>query len=312
MGTGLMVLSKFHILESQTLSFSNQFWAECCGVNRGAMWARVEAPGQKDPVDVFTCHLTPSMRECLLEGAPEFVLAAADSVRLGQFTEMKAFVEGRRGSSSAACVVGGDFNANILHTKAGIEKGRAIDEIHASMVKELGLEDLGWLVTFGYVPKDQILTNPNHLEGKQVTEDLVFIDPATTVASNFVSIPLLSNKACRKMGFTHLSDHLALGVEVSQKDVEERGRSKSPAVKMATRCKSPTAVRSRSRARTPTKKTNPFRALGRKIEVYWPEDKQKYKGTVSSTFDARGRVLINYDDGDEETVDLNVEQWNFL
>jgi len=167
MGTGLMILSKHPIVDFETLSFKNQYFAESFGVNRGALWARVKPPNSP-PIDVFTLHTTASVREALLKGAPEFVLAAGDTARLGQFREIREFVEERRESKTSACVVAGDFNANIKWTKGKPDRGYAIDAVEETMVKGLGFEDCGWEVSYGYSPMDKILTNPNHPEGTAV------------------------------------------------------------------------------------------------------------------------------------------------
>jgi hypothetical protein len=91
------------------------------------------------------------------------------------------------------------------------------------------------------VPKDKVLTNPNHPDWCQVTEDLVFVDPATTSILEFDNVPLLASKAGRKAGYTHLSDHQGLGITVEP--VRKR-KGKASA----------SSPRSRSRSRGPRKK----------------------------------------------------------
>jgi endonuclease/exonuclease/phosphatase family metal-dependent hydrolase len=216
LGTGLMIVSKHKILESTTLSFEAQYMAEYFGVNRGAMHARILVEGEEEAMDLFTLHTTASVREALLKGAPEFLLAAADTTRLKQFEEMKSFVETKREEGSA-CVVAGDFNANVKLTGGKMDRGNAIDAVLESMVKGLGFKDLGWKVTYGYVPNDKVLTNANHPEGTEVTEDLIFIDPKTTAASKFESVLLLADEKGKERGYTHLSDHIALAVVVEGK-----------------------------------------------------------------------------------------------
>jgi hypothetical protein len=105
-------------------------------------------PDQEEPLDVFTCHLSPSMREALMKDWPEALLAMGDRTRAGQFAEMKSFVERQRSSSTSMCVVGGDFNANIKHLEGGgVEEGIAYPAVKKAMVDGLGFEDAGWRVT---------------------------------------------------------------------------------------------------------------------------------------------------------------------
>jgi hypothetical protein len=46
--------------------------------------------------------------------------------------------------------------------------------------------------------------------------------------------------------------------------------------------------------------------VGTKLSVYWPKDDQYYPGTVTS-INRRGFFKVTYDDGQEETLDLNKE-----
>lgn len=52
----------------------------------------------------------------------------------------------------------------------------------------------------------------------------------------------------------------------------------------------------------------PVPLIGDHIEVFWPHDDQYYRGVVSATTSA-GEHIINYDDGDVETLTLANETW---
>lgn len=47
---------------------------------------------------------------------------------------------------------------------------------------------------------------------------------------------------------------------------------------------------------------------GDKVSVYWPLDEQRYTGTNESVLED-GSVIVQYDDGDIETLDLSREDW---
>ncbi|XP_021776134.1 uncharacterized protein LOC110739961 isoform X1 [Chenopodium quinoa] len=52
--------------------------------------------------------------------------------------------------------------------------------------------------------------------------------------------------------------------------------------------------------------------VGCRIKVWWPLDRSYYEGTISS-FDAfTKKHKVEYDDGDEEVLNLRTEQWEFL
>mmetsp|Transcript_23823 Transcript_23823/g.49567 ORF Transcript_23823/g.49567 Transcript_23823/m.49567 type:complete len:404 (+) Transcript_23823:185-1396(+) len=220
MGTGLMILSKHPILKSETLSFKNQFVAEQFGVNRGMMYAQVSLNGgagdELNLVDLFTVHTTASMGEALLKGGPSFLIDKAEYARKMQFSEIGNWIRRQRTSPNVPLCIAGDFNANIKHKPTGGIKdaGKAVDIITTTMVKGLGFKDLGWKVTYGYIPADKVLTNPGHAHDNQVTEDLIFIDNSNCSAENFRGVPWLATAEQREQGFTHLSDHHGLAVDL--------------------------------------------------------------------------------------------------
>ena len=76
MNTGLLILSRYPIHESEVLVFSHQFIGEQFAVNRGAMYAKIVRPGYS-PLHFFTAHVSPSMRK-LLQGYPEPLLNTVD------------------------------------------------------------------------------------------------------------------------------------------------------------------------------------------------------------------------------------------
>ncbi|KAK9690495.1 hypothetical protein RND81_09G131900 [Saponaria officinalis] len=52
--------------------------------------------------------------------------------------------------------------------------------------------------------------------------------------------------------------------------------------------------------------------VGSRIKVWWPLDRRYYEGTITS-YDASVRKhRVDYDDGDEEILNLRKEQWEFL
>ncbi|XXG58873.1 hypothetical protein AAC387_Pa04g1067 [Persea americana] len=52
--------------------------------------------------------------------------------------------------------------------------------------------------------------------------------------------------------------------------------------------------------------------VGRKIKVWWPDDKMFYNGTVDSFDPAQKKHKILYEDGDEEILLLKNERWEFI
>ena len=52
-------------------------------------------------------------------------------------------------------------------------------------------------------------------------------------------------------------------------------------------------------------------AADERIKVYWPEEKEWYTGTVTS-MDTTGRCHVEYDDGDEEWLELANHKWELL
>ena len=241
---------------------------------------------------------------------PDFLINMAERARLGQFAELREFVARTRAVDHADtgdwCCVAGDFNANIPHLVASDSEensgqvvrvpGSSMQAVSDEMEKKLGLEDaaasvgMEWPCTFGYIPAERLLTNPEHKEGEQstlterkserqrqrqrcalesprtmmmplfslvslvshlsrftrlssfssfssfsslplslplslpfslplslpVTEDLIFIDPTTCQARGLTSVSCKLGDAAEggKRGFTHITDHLGLGVEL--------------------------------------------------------------------------------------------------
>ena len=61
----------------------------------------------------------------------------------------------------------------------------------------------------------------------------------------------------------------------------------------------------------PAKQKGPgAEVVGRRLKVWWPADEAWYSGGVAS-YDGE-RHAIQYDDGDEEAVDLSKEKFEFL
>ena len=120
---------------------------------------------------------------------PDFLINMAERARLGQFAELREFVARTRAVDHADtgdwCCVAGDFNANIPHLVASENEensgqvvrvpGSSMQAVSDEMEKKLGLEDaaasvgMEWPCTFGYIPAERLLTNPEHKEGEQST-----------------------------------------------------------------------------------------------------------------------------------------------
>ncbi|XP_024520095.1 sister chromatid cohesion protein PDS5 homolog A [Selaginella moellendorffii] len=52
--------------------------------------------------------------------------------------------------------------------------------------------------------------------------------------------------------------------------------------------------------------------LGRRVKVWWPDDKKYYRGVVKSYDAKRKRHHVSYDDGDRETLDMSKERWHYV
>jgi hypothetical protein len=48
--------------------------------------------------------------------------------------------------------------------------------------------------------------------------------------------------------------------------------------------------------------------VGTRLSVYWPHDEEYYPCVIKER-KSDGRVLLHYDDGEEETIDLGKEEW---
>lgn len=51
--------------------------------------------------------------------------------------------------------------------------------------------------------------------------------------------------------------------------------------------------------------------VGDRIKVFWPEEKEWFKGSVTRV-NAGGKCHINYDDGDTEWIQLAEQKWEIL
>jgi endonuclease/exonuclease/phosphatase family metal-dependent hydrolase len=91
--SGLLVLSKYPILETQTMTYSKCGGFDCFA-NKGALYARVLLPDGK-MISVFDTHLNAN---------------GHSAVRYHQASELITFV--RRYSSGLPAIVGGDFNGD--------------------------------------------------------------------------------------------------------------------------------------------------------------------------------------------------------
>eukprot|EP00808_Paulinella_micropora_P013498 g57595.t1 len=112
LNSGLLILSKHPIRETQALSFAHQSAYEKWLVNRGALATKVTLPGGGTAV-VVTCHICPmpDMARC----TPRALRRHVQTVRLEQVVELQAFVRAACRQDTQACLVAGDFNVGITH-----------------------------------------------------------------------------------------------------------------------------------------------------------------------------------------------------
>ncbi|CAJ1973647.1 unnamed protein product [Sphenostylis stenocarpa] len=52
--------------------------------------------------------------------------------------------------------------------------------------------------------------------------------------------------------------------------------------------------------------------VGLRVKVWWPEDREFYKGVIHSFYSAKKKHKVLYDDGDEETLNLVKEKWKVI
>ncbi|KAG5048364.1 hypothetical protein JHK85_009467 [Glycine max] len=52
--------------------------------------------------------------------------------------------------------------------------------------------------------------------------------------------------------------------------------------------------------------------VGLRVKVWWPDDREFYKGVIDSFDSAKKKHKVLYDDGDEETLNLVKEKWKVI
>ena len=52
--------------------------------------------------------------------------------------------------------------------------------------------------------------------------------------------------------------------------------------------------------------------VGRRVSVYWPEERRSFAGVVDAGPDAKGQVHVTYDDGDAEWLSLEKRKHEWL
>ena len=228
--SGLVLLSKYPIVESSAHSFGTISWFDAFVVNRGVLQARIALPAEGARsallVDVFTTHLMPSggQLNAIVPGAA-YLAGLISSQQRAQMDEVAERVR-TASASSHAVVALGDFNIGLkaADTFAPGEDQRNARYVHLARV--MGsltppLRDvLGprpgavaaahrWAHTFGHVdshsgePAEHIITARAML-GKRVVEDFVFSSvPALSAA--VLALPGVAGGA-----FQFASDHHAL------------------------------------------------------------------------------------------------------
>jgi len=234
MGSGLLILSRYPIVDSHNFLFTSQAAFERFAVNRSAMHARIQLPRRSaaraawEHVDFFTVHVSPALGSGLVKGVPQCFLDRFEQARTAQFRELASFVRRERARSAAAsgdapiCVVAGDFNADLDFPQGGHSpavEGPAMAIVKETMVEGCGLHDVAdgqWRPTYGYAedpragPVEQVLQNDGQ-RLQQKTDDLAFVD--SSCLGRYESSPV-SLAYDGGVGFTHLSDHWGVGVEV--------------------------------------------------------------------------------------------------
>ncbi|GJU10023.1 phospholipase-like protein [Tanacetum coccineum] len=130
-----------------------------------------------------------------------------------------------------------------------------------------------------------------HLDEKVVKE--VYSSLTETITSTTDTSKL------RKDATTHKTKRECLDGSRKMVDAKERGK-KSPLF---------------DNPSMPTKSVTEERAeslVGRRIKVWWSEDKSYYRGVVKSFDSSTKRHKVLYDDGVEELIDLNQERWELV
>ncbi|KAJ0594132.1 putative [histone H3]-lysine(4) N-trimethyltransferase [Helianthus annuus] len=52
--------------------------------------------------------------------------------------------------------------------------------------------------------------------------------------------------------------------------------------------------------------------IGKKVKVWWPEDKMYYEGVVTEFFPAKKKHKVSYVDGDEEKLNMRTQKWEII
>eukprot|EP00505_MAST-04D_sp_SCG-Rhode-Island_P001039 Stramenopile-MAST_4_protein_1039 len=240
--SGLLILSRYPIIESKHLVFGDQYFGDKYAVNRGAMYAKIELPSTlashlglpstgPAPFHFFTCHISPQMKS-LGRGCPQFVIKWGDSTRIKQFLQFSAFIK-RLWKNKGVCVVAGDFNADIRFPEANQTvdpntghrtTGAPVPNVAYHTVIEhmtkIGLHNVGGLVpTYGYLNNDdgspvETLLTSTRQRHEMIGDDLIFSsDECKRLEQQFRPVPLVA--AGRP--FTHLSDHQGVSLTLKKR-----------------------------------------------------------------------------------------------
>ena len=229
--SGLLILSRYRIEESEHYVFKDQYTGDKYAVNRALMFARIELPRktlgeEENHLNFFTCHVCPQMSN-LAKGCPKSIIEKGNYTRSSQFSELSDYISSHS-STNELTVVAGDFNADIQFPNANVidslnkrnlgfgeaESGKAMDTVLTHMTK-IGLRNAGGLVpTYGYLnnndgnPVETLLTSVKQRH-KIMGDDLIFTNKkCDELDAAFSTVPLVVHSE----PFTHLSDHWGISI----------------------------------------------------------------------------------------------------
>ncbi|XP_076936673.1 uncharacterized protein LOC143603892 [Bidens hawaiensis] len=95
-------------------------------------------------------------------------------------------------------------------------------------------------------------------------------------------------------------------MDISPKSDKREGKS--------TETSATSAKRKRSAGKTEASDTIKYdeSLVGKKVKVWWPEDKMYYEGVVTEFYPAKKKHKVSYVDGDEEKLNLKTQKWEIL
>jgi len=212
--SGLLIISRWPIVNSASHIYAAQAWYDFFGVNRAAVYACVRAPSGK-LVHVFTTHLSPGMEAVInllnIDNTKHGIVSLENSDALRQtaelFSLMKKHVE--PGGSDPA-VLAGDLNfrggSQSYFSFVRLINGLGL-ALQDRMVQSHPQGGLSWTPTFGTVdangkPTETLMTRPAD-QGEPKTLDFIF---SNLVCHDQRTIPFRSAGPYAAL-FQQVSDH---------------------------------------------------------------------------------------------------------